>query len=263
MNVICGFLEDVDLSQQTFDVVCIFGVLEHLHDINETLGIITRVLKSGGRLCIEVPDTKKPEAQVSEFFSFEHMSHFTLETLMIFLKGYGYSNCLIDDQVTDARLRIIAQKTSVSSSFLKERIDPKDRVKLIDTRNKLILKVNSYKETKKEIEKDIRERLTSKIIQWKKQRKRIAIYGAGIHTRYLLNLFELSENVTAIIDTDPQKKGNKFLRWMISDESLLEEGVIDVVIISSKRFEDEIYQQIAKYTINPGIEIHCCYSQQS
>ena len=259
IKIIPGFLEDLDLPKSSYDVVCCFGVLEHLHDINNTLSIMTDILKPGGFICIEVPDTMKPEPQVSEFFTFEHMSHFTAETLIMFLKGYGYSEFVIDDTVTDARLRLIATKTGEMKPVYKYGLSDEEKKSVTKYRQKFITVVDEYKLTKKIFENKLSDRVLSTIRKWSQNKKNIAIYGAGVHTRYLMSLFDISDSVTAILDSDPKKHGKKYLRWNILDEHILETGKIDAVIISSKAYENEIYKKLQKYSKKYDIEIVRCY----
>ncbi len=62
-----------------------------------------------------------------------------------------------------------------------------------------------------------------------------------------------------MIDSDPNKQGTKFLMWDVFNESVLINGsTIDVVIISSKAFQEEIYNKIAKHKKN--IMIVKCYN---
>jgi len=261
LEVICASLEQSDLPGKSYDAICCFSALEHFHDINIALDTMTRLLKPGGGLCVEVPDTMKPTPQIAEFFTFEHMSHFTKDTLALFLKGYGFDDIVFDDTVSDARLRIFTRKDGAVKPLCKAGIAAIDKNIMGVARQKLISEINKYTKGKRDIEKHIKERLASVILRWNRQGKKVAIYGAGAHTRYLLNLFDLSENVNAILDSDPKKHGKHFLRWTIFDESLLGSGQIDAVIISSKAFEDEIYERISKYSITQGVEIVRCYAQ--
>lgn len=260
LDIICSSLEDSNLEDESYDVICCFSVLEHLHDINSAIQVITDKLKFNGQLCLEVPDSMKPVPQIAEFFTFEHMSHFTKETLMFFLRGYGYSDFEFDNNVSDARLRLVARKKN-NGLQVRDHNVKEDKNKLSNDSTLLIAQINNYKNAKNLLKSNISDRLSSSVQRWKLEHKRVAIYGAGIHTRYLLNLFDLSENVTAIIDSDLEKQGNKFLRWTISGEALLANGKVDAVIISSKAFEDEIYNRIKKYLFYSDIEIVCCYRE--
>lgn len=262
LDVICASLENSNLADESYDVISCFSVLEHLHDINSAMHIMTRKLKKNGILCLEVPDTLKPVPQISEFFTFEHMSHFTSATLTCFLKRYGYSDIEFDSAVKDSRLRICARKTGDITS--RSNINDLCKNDVLSADGKiLITKIQKYKNEKNKIENVIKNRLATHVSRWKEQKKKVAIYGAGLHTRYLMNLFDLTENIIAIIDSDPDKNGKSYLRWTISDETLLASGEVDAVIISSKAFEDEIYSRIEKYSKENDIEIVRCYGANS
>jgi 2-polyprenyl-3-methyl-5-hydroxy-6-metoxy-1,4-benzoquinol methylase len=259
IEVICSSIEDVELPANSFDVVCCFSVIEHLSDIDSALEMMTRLIKYNGYLFAEVPDTMNPAAQIAEFFSFEHLSHFTRHTLTMFLKKFGYKEFIFDNNIKDSRIRICARKSNselhhnkfnIASSWL-------DGGKY--EYEQMIKNINTYKNTKHIVEKALKKRLSGYIQKWDRQKSRLAIYGAGNHTRYLLNLFDLTKNVVAILDSDPGKYGKNFLRWQISNATLLEKGRIDAVIISSKAFEDEIYRRIKKYEEIYGVEIVRCY----
>ena len=56
LDVIEGTLEDADFKAETFEVVTLWDVLEHMHDPSATLIEIHRILKPGGILVIRVPN---------------------------------------------------------------------------------------------------------------------------------------------------------------------------------------------------------------
>ncbi len=51
-------VEDVDIPENEFDVVILAAVLEHLYNPNEVIKNISRILKSGGLLYLDVPNEK-------------------------------------------------------------------------------------------------------------------------------------------------------------------------------------------------------------
>jgi len=55
LNVDSKLIEDFDESTK-FDVICSFQVLEHVYDVNSFLNSAIRLLKSGGKLIIGVPN---------------------------------------------------------------------------------------------------------------------------------------------------------------------------------------------------------------
>jgi 2-polyprenyl-3-methyl-5-hydroxy-6-metoxy-1,4-benzoquinol methylase len=52
-----GLAEEVErlFAPGTFDIVFSFHMMEHVRDIDEAIGALTRVLRSGGRCCFSVP----------------------------------------------------------------------------------------------------------------------------------------------------------------------------------------------------------------
>lgn len=87
------------------------------------------------------------------------------------------------------------------------------------------------------------------------------MWGAGIHTSQLLSLTKLSERqIGFVFDNDPKKQGQKICNVIVSglDEKNIKNKV-DCIIISSRAFENEIFQQL-KFLKDYGIEIVKLYS---
>jgi SAM-dependent methyltransferase len=55
VEVIAGFLEDIDLAENSFDAACAWHVLEHLSEPGDAIARVARALKPGGCLFAEVP----------------------------------------------------------------------------------------------------------------------------------------------------------------------------------------------------------------
>jgi 2-polyprenyl-3-methyl-5-hydroxy-6-metoxy-1,4-benzoquinol methylase len=74
------------LPSDAFDVVTMWHVLEHVHDVRGTLNDVRRVLKPDGVAVFAVPnsDCMEAESYEDEWFAFDtprHLSHFTPATL--------------------------------------------------------------------------------------------------------------------------------------------------------------------------------------
>jgi 2-polyprenyl-3-methyl-5-hydroxy-6-metoxy-1,4-benzoquinol methylase len=250
INVYNGFIENSKYQKECFDIVCCFSVLEHIYDINMFAEKISTLIKPGGLLWVEVPDSLKPIAQLTEFFTFEHLSNFTKSTLIYFLTKYNFGDYIFDEVANESRLRVCARKINLQ----------KIQKSTGQTSNAVLKQeIFKYRKNKKELEREIAKRLLYFIHRWQAERKKIAIYGAGIHTIFLLNLLNINNEIIAIIDSDPKKHGKRFMRWKVHDESILAKGDINAVIISSKPFQDEIYNKISKYEKNKSVEIVKCY----
>jgi radical SAM superfamily enzyme YgiQ (UPF0313 family) len=91
---------------------------------------------------------------------------------------------------------------------------------------------------------------------------RMMIYGAGLHTLYLVHTVSLEGlNLVGYIDSDPNKQGRKFLGKMVhSPEHLLNHGC-RAILISTPTFEEEVYAGIS-WIQNHGVEIIRIYERQ-
>lgn len=55
LNTICGTMEEIDWPAESFDLVTLFAVVEHLPDPQRTLMAATRLLRPGGWMVVMVP----------------------------------------------------------------------------------------------------------------------------------------------------------------------------------------------------------------
>lgn len=84
-------------DDETFDVITLFYVLEHLRDPLKYLGEINRILKSGGLLLARVPNTT-PLVKLLKVFNIpnklydvpSHLSDFSPRTIALALKKTGF-----------------------------------------------------------------------------------------------------------------------------------------------------------------------------
>jgi len=82
------------MPADSFDVVTMWHLLEHLHDPVGALGHVRRILKPGGILMLEVPDYSSPPASWFDDCWFpldipRHLYHFTPQTLRAALSRAG------------------------------------------------------------------------------------------------------------------------------------------------------------------------------
>jgi len=95
---ICGSFGEVKLSSK-FDFVALRHVLEHVKYPADFIKEVQKLLKPDGVLFIEVPDTEKRLVSFTETFQPDHVSYFTLNSLMSFVSfgsiTYEQSNGVI------------------------------------------------------------------------------------------------------------------------------------------------------------------------
>jgi 2-polyprenyl-3-methyl-5-hydroxy-6-metoxy-1,4-benzoquinol methylase len=103
LEIKCGFLERLSLAPDSFDVVTLIDVLEHVPAPRQLLSEIHRLLAPGGVLFIKVPNARynllkyrvlRVMLRRSDFDIFdsrEHVVHYTPETIERLLRALGFT----------------------------------------------------------------------------------------------------------------------------------------------------------------------------
>jgi SAM-dependent methyltransferase len=84
-----GELEDTDYAPDSFDLVTLFHVFEHLTEPRKTLEIIHRILKPGGRLIMSFPNVSSMQARIfkANWFHLDPPRHLFLMPTTAFIKA--------------------------------------------------------------------------------------------------------------------------------------------------------------------------------
>jgi SAM-dependent methyltransferase len=95
LDVRVGELTSLGLAADSFDVVTFFHVLEHLPDPGAALAEARRLLRSTGRLLVEVPNFGSLQSRLAGGRGFHvdaprHLFHFTRAALRSALEGAGF-----------------------------------------------------------------------------------------------------------------------------------------------------------------------------
>ncbi len=246
-----GTLEWNELASERFDLVTCWSVLEHVWDVREALGALERLVRPGGALALYVPDSSRPVAQVAEFFSFEHLSHFTGPTLARALAGFGF-RALALEQSGDSGLFVAARRegrrAGVPVPLAREPVD-------------VCGALAHYRRERENFERALRARFEALAREWRARSARVALHGAGEHTRFLLDLVDLSEVVVAILDSDPEKHGRPFLRWTVRPPAEAPALGVRSIVLSSRPFQEEMAAALAPLAGEHGIELVRCYPE--
>ena len=89
-----GLLPDLNFPANSFDIVVMWHVLEHVSDPRPMVAEVARILRPGGMFLVAVPDFGSPEAQLTKggWFHLDcprHLSHHTRESLSRILQEAG------------------------------------------------------------------------------------------------------------------------------------------------------------------------------
>lgn len=238
-------------SDGGFDLVTCMSVLEHVWDVRDAMSSLEALVRPGGTLVLDVPDSTRPVPQIAEFFSFEHLSHFTAATLARLLAGFGFRIVLVEPR-GDCGLLVGARREGRRSVGAPA---------LADERTALAAALQRYRKERESFERSLRERFELLARGWRARSARIALHGAGEHTRFLLDLVDLGESVIAVLDSDPTKHGQTFLRWTVRAPEEAAELGADAILLSSRPFQEEMARALAPLARAHGIELVRCYPQ--
>ncbi len=95
VDVLVGWAEEVELPPDSFDVVCLWHVIEHIPRPRSVLEALRRSLRPGGLLFCEVPNTGSKMAQAQgdrwDYLDPEHhVGFYDPSTLRLALESAGY-----------------------------------------------------------------------------------------------------------------------------------------------------------------------------
>ena len=233
-----------------FDAVLCISALEHFKNPLDVIKEFSLLLTTRGYLFIEVPDSLKPKEQVAEFYSYEHLSHFTKYTLTKALMKHSLFPVFFDQNISIPNIRVVAQKKASCA------IDIPNDVDLLKN------SINLYRSRRKLFIDKIKKKLIPGIEKIRSKNKKIAIYGTGDHSKFLIEEFNIKNLILNFIDSNPAKWGKLFYDITIDGPESIMELNVEAIIISSHDFETEIIKTIKKYNKH-NIKIITLYADQN
>jgi SAM-dependent methyltransferase len=234
------------IVENKFDALLCISALEHFKNPVSVIMKFSSMVKDNGWLVIEVPDSLNPKEQLAEFYSYEHLSHFTKYTLSELLMKNNFCPVAFDKNVAFSHIRVIARKTPFCDFHISNDV------------NLLKESIGRYKSKRELFISKLGKKLNPAIAAIRKNRGRIAIYGAGDHSKFLLEEFNIKDLISTFIDTDPTKKGKSFYNKIILSPESIADLNVEVIIISSHDYEAEIIKTINKYN-KKNIEVVMLY----
>ena len=100
VKVMVGNIEDLNLPDESFDLVTFWQVLEHLHDPKQAIAEASRILRPGGKMLIQVPNPESIQARTGPYwFHLDPPRHLYLMPLHC-LDKVAYQSGLAREKVT-------------------------------------------------------------------------------------------------------------------------------------------------------------------
>jgi len=190
-----GMFGGADTGAQPFDLVAIMHVLEHVSDPPAVIARMHDTLKPGGLAFIEVPHT----LDLNMFYDlllFEHLFHFTPQTLSWHLERQGFDIVAADTSSSYGALRMVARKRTSPGhppslpSELPPMAEGFERWTRMWTRMREVCTVGA-------------ERAASG--------RRVAVFGAGMTSATWLVYSDLFDSpIVGCLDESPWKVGRSF-----------------------------------------------------
>lgn len=209
-HTINGYPDDSLLIEESpFDAFMCFNFLEHQPDPNLFIQGISRQLKKGAVGFVTVPDFDFI-IRSNGYYEFirDHLLYFNKDTLITLFKNNGFEILELGDSNKDT-IKIIVKKRS--GFVFDDIIEKKDYLK-------------------------------GQIKAFFKCHKNVAVWGASHQAFTIIQMLQISDKISFIIDSAPFKQGKyspaSHIKIVSSEE--IDKSKIDGVIIIAPTYSDEI-----------------------
>lgn len=170
---------------QSFDLISLFHVLEHVLDPVAFLKEIKSKLKDNGLLVIDLPDYSR---NPFDLFVADHCTHFTATTLCDILSRAGFELLTIETELVSKELVVLVKNVKTANKY--------DYEKNIVPRVSIAAYLGWI-------------RIFLEKAMQVSRRKNFGIFGTSITATWLLD--EVGKRVRFFVDEDPNRIGKKYM----------------------------------------------------
>lgn len=175
------------------DLLLVRHVLEHAHAPKDFLGALARLAKPTGCMVFEMPESSKFLAAFDYSFVWEeHIAYFTAQTLSRLIHNACLDPWVLKSYVYPLEDSLVALVRPV----------PAGAAVAMPTEKELALGLGYGRHFD-----EIRECIRGDLLRLKNEGKKVAVFGAGHLAAKFLNLFDLKDLVSCVIDDNPNKSG--------------------------------------------------------
>jgi SAM-dependent methyltransferase len=175
------------------DLLLVRHVLEHAHAPKDFLKALASLVKPSGCMVFEMPESSKFLAAFDYSFIWEeHIAYFTTQTVSRLIQQAQLDLWVLSSYVYPLEDSLVALVRPV----------PAVAPVAVPSGQEMELGLGYGRHFD-----EIRERIRGDLLLVKTEGKKIAVFGAGHLAAKFLNLFELSDLVSCVIDDNPNKSG--------------------------------------------------------
>ncbi len=221
-----------DYAPQSFDLIALRFVFEHLREPAVMLRDLRTLLKPTGAVFIEVPDLAHPFVGLDDFFSFGHTFTFSRETLQQAAEQCGYRVI----ELTECDNRDLPRRTFPSLRMIATPSETVVPLASFAAHSRSL--VTAYAHARGLLIQNISKRLQAAGVR---DSKRLVIYGAGTHSAELVREFPwLLDSCIAFVDGNRDLQGHQYFERPVFSPMRLPELGFDQIVISAREAEAEI-----------------------
>jgi SAM-dependent methyltransferase len=237
-----------------FDLIFAGSVLEHVREPTKSLLKMNQILRENGHLVIRVPNVLELELQtIADIFHIDHPHMFSPNALEMLLRKTGFQKTAMRSHEQFQRQLICsAKKVEESANPLTFKIE--------NHHDRILSYIRTYSEHIRQERNRVQNKLR---VLNESPPTNVAIYGAGSHTEFLFRYTEIERvDVICLLDSNPHKWGSTFFGYPIYNPENIKQLDLDAVVISSRAFQDEIFQDI-KYLEDNGVDVIRLYDTEN
>lgn len=241
--------KEIVKSKGNAKIITATSVFSHVDDLDDFIDGVKELLADDGMFIIEVYYLKELiEKRLFDTIYHEHLSYFTLKTMMALMERLGME--VFDADKTDTHggsLRVFVQKKNGNrkkTESIKDFLNEEEKAKLyeLSTYTKFAEKIERNKQALNKLLKDL-----------KSEGRKIAGYGAPAKGNTLLNYFRIGTDLIDYIVDDSSWKQGLYTPGMhipvVSSEHL-HKNMPDYILILAWNFADSIINKISEFPIS-------------